>query len=997
MHPGWWLPGSLILLAGAAAFAQVAPKATSQFCYNGTTQQCGNTLDEAEQKMRAAPENASIASLLEQADPMLLSVPTNQTARYDYVVRDQPGTLYATTYLTGVSDGNLVSGGQGCASGSDQNRPSWCTSEGELVGKVIDKYRLLYPNCTFTAAVLTDDFGVVPYKSVDGQTAVNTSGYGIVDYGDHRYSTNRSCNGTNDVFRFRIRREATFNCPYQYTRLTDLTPNNGDGDLTLPVLCSYDGGTRSITGPVQQVASCAASKFPCYPATGDKAREEPDFVFAGRTFTRYYHAYHEFRNDPGSGIGWSHTFDDRVSGIPGSAPAGLVDERGTYESFVQIAPGRLRGENSVDKVLETYTSGTVRWRLRLPDGEYREFDVDGRLLRIGQPADPRLDVTLTYANGVLSTATDGQGRVLRFEYDGGKMLKRIVLPDGSAVTYGYDAERNLIGVAYPDGRVREYRYAEAGLIGDPSQRHHLTGIIAEDGHRYASFKYDARGRAIESRAFGSPDNVTTVSYDSDTQSTVATDTGDTKTYTIQPGLYRRVTAISSLGQSGQDGQTFDTQGRLTRSTDRLNTFTDYEYDATNGYRSAVIEAVGKPEQRRTEFVRDPTLNRLTEVRVRDAAGVLKSKTQWTYDTSGRLTATTQTDPSTNATRTITLAYCTQADVTAGTCPTIGLLKAVDGSLAGSNDTTTYTYRQADAATCATAPATCPYRKGDLWKVTNALTQTIEILASDGTGRVLSAKDANGIVTDLVYDSRGRILAQKVRGADAATEYDDQITRIEYDPSGSVHRMVLPDGRATVFEYDPLQRLTAVIDNDGNRMAFTLNAAGDVVREDAQTASGAVLRSLSRVYDTLGRVQAVTDGELHSTTFGYDAVGNATSERDPLLRDSSHTYDALGRLRTTIRNVGGIAAQTQVQYDALDRVVQVTDPSGLNTAYSYNGFGDLLGLSSPDTGTTISTYDAAGRLATRTDARNITATYGYDLIDRVTSVAYPDSTRNLGQR
>ena len=70
------------------------------------------------------------------------------------------------------------------------------------------------------------------------------------------------------------------------------------------------------------------------------------------------------------------------------------------------------------------------------------------------------------------------------------------------------------------------------------------------------------------------------------------------------------------------------------------------------------------------------------------------------------------------------------------------------------------------------------------------------------------------------------------------------------------------------------------------------------------------------------------------------------------------------------------------------------PSGLNTAYSYNGFGDLLGLTSPDTGTTTSTYDAAGRLATRTDARNITATYGHDLIDRVTSVAYPDSSRSL---
>lgn len=64
------------------------------------------------------------------------------------------------------------------------------------------------------------------------------------------------------------------------------------------------------------------------------------------------------------------------------------------------------------------------------------------------------------------------------------------------------------------------------------------------------------------------------------------------------------------------------------------------------------------------------------------------------------------------------------------------------------------------------------------------------------------------------------------------------------------------------------------------------------------------------------------------------------------------------------------------------------PSSLNTAYSYNGFGDLLGLGSPDTGTTTSTYDAAGRLATRTDARNITATYGYGPISQAKAATAP---------
>ncbi len=971
--------------------AQVATKTAAQYCYNGATTQCFDSLDKAEQAMRTASANIDIGAQLEQKAPDLKDTATNQTASYLYAVKDQPASpLYAAAYMASGEPSPPTTGGHGCTPATGTPWTNWCADEGDLVSKMMDYYAAANPSCTYGAPTLIEDTRTTPYKSVAGGT-----GGGTVDYGDHLYQTNYTCqSGSSGIRKFRIYKQAPFSCPYRYTGLSNTTPNDGNGDLTLPVLCKYDILSYTISGPVKQVASCPASKFPCYPATGDKARQEPDFGFAGRTFTRYYHAYHEFRNDPGSGIGWSHTFDDRIFVSSTDATVSVVDESGTYESYVPLSTGRYRGENSVDKVL-SFDAASTHWLLKLPGGEYREFDANGLLLKIGQPADPRLDVTLGYVNGLLSTATDGQGRVLRFEYDGGKMLTRIVLPDGTDVRYGYDAERNLTDVVYPDGRMRQYLYAEAGLIGDASQRHHLTGIIAEDGQRYASFKYDAQGQVIESRAFGTPDNVTTVAYPSDTQSTVIGDTNDTRSYTIQPGLYRRITAMTTTGASGQEEQTFDAQGRLQQGKDRLGTLTDYEYDATHAYRSAVVEAVGKPEQRRTEFVRDPVLNRLTESRVRDAAGTLKAKTSWTYNSRGQLASTTATDPATSATRTATLAYCEQADVTAGTCPTVGLLKSVDGPLSGTDDKTTYTYRMADASTCAASPSTCPYRKGDLWKTTNALGQTVEILSSDGAGRVLSMQDVNGIVTDLVYDSRGRVTAQKVRGADASSETDDQVSRIDYDPMGNVQRMVLPDGRESRFEYDALQRLTAIIDHDGNRQEFTLDAAGNVTGEQSRSYTGAVLLTLNRVYDTLGRLQRVTDGESHSTTYGYDAVGNATSERDPLLRDSSRTYDALGRLRTTIRNVGGIGAQTQVQYDALDRVVQVTDPSGLNTAYSYNGFGDVLGLTSPDTGTTTSTYDAAGRLATRTDARNITATYGYDLIDRVTSVTYPDTSRNLG--
>jgi len=61
---------------------------------------------------------------------------------------------------------------------------------------------------------------------------------------------------------------------------------------------------------------------------------------------------------------------------------------------------------------------------------------------------------------------------------------------------------------------------------------------------------------------------------------------------------------------------------------------------------------------------------------------------------------------------------------------------------------------------------------------------------------------------------------------------------------------------------------------------------------------------------------------------------------------------------------------------------VRDPRNLQTQYNYNGFGDKLGQSSPDTGATIYTYDSAGRLQTETRASGQVITYTWDALDRM---------------
>ena len=238
------LPALLVLSAGAAAFAQFAPKAASDFCYNGAALQCFDTLDKAEQAMRLASENANIASILEHSGTSASGIPLGSAATYEYAVKDQPSTFYAPTYMLGVSSGNLLSGGQGCTQGSDANRSDWCQNEADLVAKVMEKYRQKEPNCTFGAPYVANDFRISPYSQVKAQN-IGFNTYGVVDYGDHQYATNRTCNGTSGLYYFRIRKESTYSCPYQFSRLGDTTPNDGNGDLTLPILWVLSGCSQA--------------------------------------------------------------------------------------------------------------------------------------------------------------------------------------------------------------------------------------------------------------------------------------------------------------------------------------------------------------------------------------------------------------------------------------------------------------------------------------------------------------------------------------------------------------------------------------------------------------------------------------------------------------------------------------------------------------------------------------------------------------------------------
>lgn len=560
---------------------------------------------------------------------------------------------------------------------------------------------------------------------------------------------------------------------------------------------------------------------------------------------------------------------------------------------------------------------------------------------------------------------------------------------------------NLKKVTYQDGTSRSYRYDEPDLA--PSGIEHLLTGIFDNDVRYATFRYDAQGNVSGSMLHSGSNMVakTVITYAGTGQATVTGPLGEVSTYTLSSGPFPQVTGI--IDSRGSLSSSFDERGRPTGGTDRngVSTHRDFVDAADSGLLVRETLSAQAGQLRTTEVTRDAS-NRIVSRNVISSSATVSAETS-TYSALGLILASCRYDPAIAqpsvyecgsqssapaGVRQTTYQYCDASGQTG--CPQEGLLHQTTAR----GQAVRYAYFDADDVGCGSLGGTCLHRKGDLQKVTNALGRVTEYLAYDGAGRPLSIKDANGIVTDYSYHPRGWLTASKVRGSDASSEADDRITRIDYWPTGLVKQVTQSDGAFTAFTYDAAHRLTDITDNAGNTVHYTLDNAGNRIKEDTKDAAGTLKRTLSRVYNQLGQLKTQATAASDPTDFEYDANGNATKVTDALATATQSEYDPLNRLSRTLQDVAGIKADTTFGYDALDNLTKVTDPKGLDTKYEYNGFGDLVKLTSPDTGVTSYSYDSAGNRATQTDARGNTTAYSYDALNRLTKVTHPTTSLNV---
>jgi RHS repeat-associated protein len=598
-----------------------------------------------------------------------------------------------------------------------------------------------------------------------------------------------------------------------------------------------------------------------------------------------------------------------------------------------------------------YDKNGVLTRIVAPDNATSLFAYDPVTLQVASMTDANgHSVAFQYdALGNVMRRTDALGNVSSYAYEPTfSMMTSMTDANGRITTYQYDAYGNRTQETDPLGATRQWTYDSHGnVLSERDKNGNVT-----------SYQYDAFGNRV--RITDAVGNVTTLAYDAVGNATSRTNARGFTTSYRYDGLNRRTGEIDALSHTNQ--YVYDGQGNRIQFIDRNGNATLYRYDlrlrlvqvvdalnqaATNTYdgNDNRIAATDRNGHTMT-FGYDPQ-NRLDQV-----VDALGNTGRRTYDGVGNTLTDSDANGHTTAYQYDALNRLTQKTDAQGFVVTLG-------------------YDMTGTAIC--GACTGP---------------------TSGSKLVTKQTDGNGKVLYNTYDGLDRRVNQirKQGGTAFAIGPNDAITTYGYDGNDNVLAIVEPNGNATHFEFDAVNRRTKLT-----------NAAGDVTltsydaNSNLQTVTAPNRNVSTRIFDAIDRLIAVADSAGPLLSYSYDAVGNVLTELDGNGNGVSNAYDADYRLTAVTDALG---KTKHYDYDAVGNILRATDRAGRVLRYAYDAINRRSSLIDVLGNATTYAYDGVGNLTAVAFADAIhpgrveTTGYGYDNINRVVSETYPDANTRV---
>ena len=712
-------------------------------------------------------------------------------------------------------------------------------------------------------------------------------------------------------------------------------------------------------------AACAAE--PVNTAAGDYSTSlidaklpAPGLPFA---FTRSYDS-----GDPSAGDlgpGWTDSYSASIQ-IQPNGDAIARSGGGQQVLFTTNGDGTFKSPADALVTLKQTSGG---YELDYPDQSALSFDQNGRLLSIADANGNTISIGYD-SNGLRSQITDSVGRVIRLTHDDAGLLTKLELPDGRSVSYAYTSGL-LTSVTNSRGDTTTYTYDAQG---------ELASIVDANGHTEVTNSYDDQGRvASQTDALG---HTTTFSYGDDYSTSITDARGHTWRY-----AYDQNGNLAS--ETNPDGETTsyanDDAGNTTSVTDALGNVLNIGYDGSSNptsfslpggaTSSAAYNALGDPTSLTDGLGNTSTVAYDAQGNPTLVTRADGSKASYSYNSQGLPVSYTNPSGATTS-----FSYDALGNLTASTSP-LGEISSYGYNAAG--NVTSFVDPRGNVP--GANPADYRWHEtyddaGDLTSLTDPLGDTTSF-SYDAVGNLVSRTDADGHTTSYAYDAANRLVT--------VTEPDGSTINYVYDEVGNL--IARTDGltQTTTYAYDAENRPVVVTSPTGKIWTLGYDVDGNLAL--VQTPSGGTIGYL---HDSLGRVTQVSysDG-TPSVSYSYDADGNRVS-----MTDGSGTvryaYDKLNRLisvdASAHRQRGAADSSASYAYDASGNVTS-RGIAGTKVSYSYNADGNLASVKTTKPGkkaTVLETdysYDAAGNLIGTTLPNGVVEARTYDRAGRLTSI------------
>jgi RHS repeat-associated protein/uncharacterized repeat protein (TIGR02059 family) len=551
--------------------------------------------------------------------------------------------------------------------------------------------------------------------------------------------------------------------------------------------------------------------------------------------------------------------------------------------------------------------------------------------------------SITAPNGNLAGANAAAYTTTNVYNADGELTSKTVSQTGGGVTartttYDYDGDGNQITVTNPRLKTTNYAYTandQLTLVTDPDNQKTLT---CYDGDGHVTQTVPAAGVAANSLTASSCPASYPSGYGTRLASDATTDTYDAL------GDKTTITTPAPAGQSGHETTTnaYDLAGRLTSTT---------EPPASNG------------------------------------AGAPNQVTTYTYTNADELTSITKAS-GTSAASTTSYCHDPNRDKTASVEPdgnTSGITSCSNSPpyQTASSYQTAYNYDTLGELVSETRPATSAAPSGQ--------TTTYSY---DPVGNQLTRQDPNGVTTTNTYTPLNQLATVSYSGSAAHS------VSYGYDANGNRLSMSDASGNST-YQYDPFDELTSSQNGAGQTLTYTYTDDGQTSGITYPLGAGATWATTDTVtygYDNADELNAITDFNSHTIAIGNTADGLPNSLSLGASGDTiSTTYDptdtpsdiSLSNASSTQLDLsysntpsGAINSETTTpstptspagyDYDAQNRVTQMTPGGGSTLNYAFDASGKLTTLPNASTGS----YDPASELTSSTLA-STTTNYTYD--------------------